>query len=317
MVRRAVIPAAWGLDALLRSLPEKVSRAAGAFLSNVAYRPLGIRRRVVEEQLAASFPDVGSTWIQETARGCYRHFGGELATVLANPSRIERNLAKISDLDDAAGMLERAMTLDGGAVIVTGHIGNFWLAAAYAAWLGFPTTTIAQRQHSLTAISDRRFAAMQERMELEIVYRDSHSRRLIQALHDGRILVLVADQHTRRGSAPVEFFGRPAWTTLGPARLCLGARVPLFLAANLCDGEEYHFRFEKIHGGEVDDGETNQLALTRRWVLALERYVQDHPEQYFWFHRRWKGVRAAKAWTNEHLHAMVRDNLDQGSALRS
>ena len=317
MVERAAVPAASSLDALLRTVPEQVSRAMGSFLSDAAYRPLGIRRQVVEGQLAASFPDVDPTWIQETARSCYRHFGGELATVLANPSRIERNLAKIADLDDAAAMLEGAMTLDGGAVIVTGHIGNFWLAAAYAAWIGFPTTTVAQRHHSLTAISDRRFAIMQERMGLELIYRDSHPRRLVQALHSGRVLVLVADQHTRHGSAPVEFLGRPAWTTLGPARLCLGARVPLFLAVNLREGEGYHFRFEKIHDGEVVDGKTDPLTITRRWVLALERYVRDYPEQYFWFHRRWKGTCAAKAWTNEQSHAMVRDNPDRGSALRS
>ena len=314
---RTVVPAVWCLDALLRSVPEQLSRTTGSLLSDVAYWPLGIRRRVVEEQLAASFPGMDPKWVQEITRSCYRHFGRELATVLANPSRIERNLAKIADHDDAAAMLERAITLNGGAVIVTGHIGNFWLAAAYAAWIGFPTTTVAQRQRSLTAISDRRFTTMQERMGLELIYRDSHPRRLVQALHNGRVLVLVADQHTRRGSAPVEFLGRHAWTTLGPARLCLGARVPLFLAVNLRDGEGYHLRFEKIYDGDVTDEGIDQLALTRRWILALERYVRDHPEQYFWFHRRWKGACAAEAWTNEQLHAMVRDNPDRGSVLRS
>ena len=301
IIERAVVPAAWSLDACFRTLPEWASRAVGRSFGDAAYRPLGIRRQVVEAQLAASFPGADSEWIQETARTCYRHFGEELATVLANPSRIERSLDMVADPDDAAAMLEGAITSYGGAIVVTGHLGNFWLAAAYGAWVGLPTTTVAQRQHLLSAVSDRRLAAMQDRMGLQFIYRDEHPRRLIRALHEGRILVLVADQHTRRGSVPVEFLGRPAWTTLGPARLCLGARVPLFFAVNLREGEGYIFRFERIYGGATDDGETDQVALTHRWMSALERHVRDRPEQYFWFHRRWKGAHAAEVWRNRSL----------------
>jgi len=28
--------------------------------------------------------------------------------------------------------------------------------------------------------------------------------------------------------------------------------------------------------------------MTERFTAALERMIREHPEQYFWLHRRWK-----------------------------
>ena len=40
--------------------------------------------------------------------------------------------------------------------------------------------------------------------------------------------------------------------------------------------------------GTVGPGPTTNHAFVRRWVGRLEYQVRRHPEQYFWFHRRWK-----------------------------
>ena len=35
-------------------------------------------------------------------------------------------------------------------------------------------------------------------------------------------------------------------------------------------------------------------AITARYTAGLERLIREHPEQYFWLHRRWKHQPAAK-----------------------
>ncbi len=35
-------------------------------------------------------------------------------------------------------------------------------------------------------------------------------------------------------------------------------------------------------------GDDQEVEFTRRWVAHLEALIRLHPEQYFWFHRRWK-----------------------------
>jgi KDO2-lipid IV(A) lauroyltransferase len=47
----------------------------GALLGTVGYRPLGVRRRVVERQLAAAFPELSPAEVQRTARAAYEHLG--------------------------------------------------------------------------------------------------------------------------------------------------------------------------------------------------------------------------------------------------
>ena len=119
--------------------------------------------------------------------------------------------------------------------------------------------------------------------------RDAAARPALDALRSGRLLALVADQHTRLGSAPIDFLGRPAWTSLAPARLCLAADVPLFFAALVRDPSGYRIVHEEIDGRRSGAG-ADPVEVTKGWVRVLEREIEQRPEQYFWFHRRWKRV---------------------------
>lgn len=131
---------------------------------------------------------------------------------------------------------------------------------------------------------------MRARLGFEVAYDDTSPRSLIRRLRSGHVLALVADQHPPRGGERLDFLGRPAWTTVGPARLCQTADVPLFFAALLRDGNGYQTVFEEIEPAS-DDGGDAPIALTRKWLRVLEGGVRARPEQYFWFHRRWKPAR--------------------------
>src|SRR5256885_14349729 len=47
----------------------------GEQLGALGYRPLGIRKRVVERQIAAAFPDLDHDAVVELARESYAHLG--------------------------------------------------------------------------------------------------------------------------------------------------------------------------------------------------------------------------------------------------
>lgn len=244
---------------------------------------LRYRREVVERQLAESFPDADPTWIDATTRRCYRHFGQELAVLAGGAVSVTEAIERIDDETDSRRRIRDAVEAHGGAIVVTGHLGNWELGGARIASFGLPTTAVARRQSGRV---DRRLAAMRDRLGFDVAYDDATPRTLVRALRSGRVLALVADQHRPQGGVQLDFMGRPAWTTLGPARLCLTADVPLFFAALLRDGRRYRTVFEKIDRGT---GEMEPaVEITRRWLAVLERGVKDKPAQYFWFHRRWK-----------------------------
>ncbi len=291
----------------LRTVPEPAALAAGRALGTLCRDPLRLRHRVVDSQLAASFPAAPPHWVRDTARACYRHFGQEAALLMGGPPRIERSLSRVVDEAGLGPRLHAAIAERGGAVVVAGHLGNWELGGAAVRALGVRVTAVVQRQRGAFG---RRLRDLRARLGLDVLDRDAAAWQALDALRSGRILALAADQHTRRGSAPIDFLGRPAWTSLAPARLCLAADVPLFFAALVRDPSGYRIVHEEIDVARSRDGSRSTggrstggrsgggrsgaggdpLEVTKGWVRVLEREIERRPEQYFWFHRRWKRV---------------------------
>ena len=119
----------------------------------------------------------------------------------------------------------------------------------------------------------------------------------------GRTVVLIADQDARRRGLAVTFLGQAASTFRGPARLALRTGAPLVFASLVRDGDTYRITAETVREGAEARGASAareaELELTRRWVAALEGRVREAPEQYFWFHRRWKSGAAVARVRNE------------------
>ena len=115
-------------------------------------------------------------------------------------------------------------------------------------------------------------------------------REALRCLRRGELLGVVADQHQAEGGIVVNFFGRPAATALGPARIAArtGAPVlPLFVVRQ----EDDTFRMyveppvELVDTGDRD-GDVHET--TQRLQSALEAGIRRNPDQWFWVHRRWK-----------------------------
>jgi KDO2-lipid IV(A) lauroyltransferase len=187
--------------------------------------------------------------------------------------------------------------------VVTGHLGNWELAGAVLAGLGFGVSAVVKRQGNRRV--HRRLERLRRGLGVEPVPMAVAGRRIPGALSEGRVVALVADQDAGRKGVFVPFLGRPASTFRGPARLALEHRVPLVFGALVREAGRY--RALARHVWSPDEGETASGAgrgpadpgvpgpgrpgedeLTGAWVAELERAVRERPGQYFWFHRRWK-----------------------------
>ncbi len=59
----------------LGALPWRQATAVGARLGRLGYAPVGIRRDVVERQIAAAFPELPAERVREIARASYESLG--------------------------------------------------------------------------------------------------------------------------------------------------------------------------------------------------------------------------------------------------
>jgi KDO2-lipid IV(A) lauroyltransferase len=91
------------------------------------------------------------------------------------------------------------------------------------------------------------------------------------------------DQHVSDG-ADLTFFGHPARTTLSAAEMALKYNALVLPVFGVRQPDGYGFR--AIIQDEIPHGSAEDMAQAMN--DALEAMVRQHPEQWFWVHRRWK-----------------------------
>jgi Kdo2-lipid IVA lauroyltransferase/acyltransferase len=258
----------------------------GAALGRFGYRPLGIRRRLVEAQIRASFPERDDAWVRRTARACFEHLGRETAALLRmsrlTPDEMIARTEVINlELGDAAVRASR------GVVVVAGHLGNWEMGAAMMAARGYAVSAVVARQRN--PLFDEWIVSMRERMGVKVIERSRASREALRALRRGNIVAFVADQNAGPGGVFVPFFGRLASTHRGPALMAVRTGAPLLLAVPIrCGEDRYCMRLEAVDVDRAGELEDVVHRLTAAFTARLEAAIRATPEQYLWLHRRWK-----------------------------
>jgi Kdo2-lipid IVA lauroyltransferase/acyltransferase len=276
------------LEAAVSALPERGADAAGRRLGRLAYA-LRLRRGVVEDNLRRAFPGADEAWIGRVARASYEHLGREAASML-RLARLDRAaVIERTDTREDWPRLEAALAGGRGVLLVTGHYGNWEIAAASVAARGVPIAAIVRRQGN--PLFDARLDETRRRLGVETISQRDAPSRVPRLLRQNAVVGIVGDQDARRAGVFVPFFGRPASTHRGPALFSLRFGAPAFACvARRLPGEEVRYR---VSGAAVEiersgDIERDVVALTAALAARLEHEVRQAPEQYFWFHRRWK-----------------------------
>jgi KDO2-lipid IV(A) lauroyltransferase len=274
--------------AALSALRWRRASSLGGALGRLGYSPFGVRRRVVERQIAAAFPDWDAKRVAAVARGAYDHLGRLAVETALMPALGQSGVRDLVSRTAGWELLERACAEKRGAVLITGHFGNWELAGAYIAARGVPVDVIVRRMSN--PIFDRYLNQTRADLGMAVVYDAEAVRRTTRSLKEGRAVGFLADQGVLNlASTYVPFFGRPAKTPRGPAVFTLRYHVPtLFVAAVRQPDGRFHLSFENVPYEETGDRERDVDGIVASYTRILEGLVRETPEQYFWQHRRWK-----------------------------
>ena len=276
------------LVGILRAVPEALALRAGevvGWLAGVVFR---IRWATVMEHLRLAFPDREPAWHRSIARASYRHLGRETVATF----RLSRlDVAGIRERMEMVGFeaFDEAVAEGTGVVMLTGHFGNWEMAAASVVARGGPMDVIVQRQRN--PLFDADITENRERLGMVLVERRVALKRCLRTLRNGGIVGIAGDQNIRRGGVFVDFFGRPAATAKGAALFALRTGATLFAGtAKRLPGfpQRYRVGVRRIEIEPTGDLEEDVLRLTKAHTAYLEGQVREAPEQYFWHHRRWK-----------------------------
>ncbi|OFV87506.1 MAG: hypothetical protein A3J75_08750 [Acidobacteria bacterium RBG_16_68_9] len=183
-----------------------------------------------------------------------------------------------------------AALAEGGAIVITGHIGNWELLGACTALRGVPVAAIARRIYN-PRLNDL-IVGFRERHGVRTILRESphSSREILKVLRSRGILAMVIDQDTRAPSVSVPFFGRMARTPAAAAALALRRNlpvVPAFVQRRPGGGHRLTF-LPAIRIAPSGDRRRDVLQLTRRFNETLEARIRTNPAEWIWWHRRWR-----------------------------
>jgi KDO2-lipid IV(A) lauroyltransferase len=271
---------------LAGSLPIGMARGLGAGAGWGAYA-LGLRRAVSVENAERAL-GVTRGEARRIVRRSYRNLGRCLMEFAAFRRWSADDVRRMVDVEGLEH-LEAARRAGRGALCVTGHFGHWELAGASVCAHGLPMSFLVGEQTNARVndlMNDLRRA-----QGIGIITRTSALKKVLTTLRRNEFVALLADQDARRGGIVVEFLGRPASTVRGPALFAIRAGCPIIPLSIYREGSRHRAIFEApLYPDPARDEEANVLALTRAYTDALSRRIREHPEEYFWPHRRWKSA---------------------------
>ncbi|TVP55763.1 MAG: hypothetical protein EA351_09870 [Gemmatimonadales bacterium] len=277
-----------GIGALARLLPERLAQWVGSRLGWLAGSVLRIRRGTVEENLERAFPDWSRDRRVRAARAAYRHLGREAIVLLRLGAMSPGEVRERSEIRGES-LLRDALDEGKGVVLLAGHLGNWEFAGAALAARDVPLDVVGRKQSN--PLFDERVREMREGFGMRPIYRHAALRPVLKGVREGRVVALVADQNVRSGGVFVDFFGIPASAAKGPGVIPLRTGAPvMFMAVTRLPGWRARYRMEisPIAVAASGDTEADVLRVVAEFHRLLEDAVRRAPEQYFWFHRRWK-----------------------------
>jgi len=267
-----------------RRVPLRVGQRLGYALGTLAWLVLHRERRKALRNIAVAFPEWTEKERRTTIRQMFRHLGASLFEIMWLPNLTRESLPDTTTFEGFEPVLE-LLRSGHTAVVFSGHTGN-WEWLAYAAGLHAPLTVL-QRERPEGGITDF-ISAIRSQAGIGTIDRGSPGagRELIQAMRKPGLMAFLIDQSIRAESVQVPFFGRPALTPLGPAKLTIrtGAfAVPVFSYRRDDGGHAIRF-LEPLPTSRDDD----PIALTARMTSLIEEQIRKVPSQWVWMHDRWR-----------------------------
>jgi Kdo2-lipid IVA lauroyltransferase/acyltransferase len=253
--------------------------------------PLSPAHRIGKSNLRAAFPEQDSDWIEATLRGAWENLGrvaGEYVHLgsLWDYDVQHPNTGRI--ISDDAALFSQLQNDGQPALCFAAHLGNWELPAVMAAAHDMPSAVL-YRMPNNKAVAREIIRIRAPLMGRLIRSRAQAPLEMAAALERGEHLGMLVDQHFTRG-VDVTFFGRRCKANSSIARLArqfecpvVGIRVIRLADHRFRIAAEGPFDLPRDAQGRIDVPQSTQLITS-----VIERWIREYPDQWLWFHRRWR-----------------------------
>jgi KDO2-lipid IV(A) lauroyltransferase len=273
--------------AWMQVLGWAASRQIGRALGMILYYALGRRRRTAMDNMLSAKIVSNAAQAEWLTRAMFQNLGMMAAEVALIPVISRRRSHAPYVRVEHKERVQDALALGKGVIISIGHLGN-WETGA----IGFCREVI--QLHSVYRPLDyppldRLIHRLRTAAGMALIANDEAVPRIVRVLKRGGAVALLTDQDARSEGIFIQFFGRPASTLPTPAVLSLRFGTPIVPVHVFRTATQIVVRADPMIRPEAFAQDPDpRKAITQEVARRGEKFIREHPAQWFWLHRRWK-----------------------------
>jgi len=260
----------------------------------LAYRFFNKRKSTAERNVGRAFPMLSNAERESIIKGCYRHWGEGFISTLKLWMISKRKVRSIVDAPGFDDYVLSAQKANEPILYFTGHFGSWEMAGRYAGGIGIGAASIYRIQKN--PLVNWFLTWIREYHHLQLINSWSGMSAFEDALRRYLAIAVVGDQFKGKNGLQIDFFDNPSSTPKGAAILTYKVKPHLVFLACTQHRGRYKIKIEEIpyEAPETLNDEWVQNII-QQLTSKLEVEIRRYPEQYFWFHRRWRDLDRAEA----------------------
>jgi KDO2-lipid IV(A) lauroyltransferase len=275
---------------VVRMMSRQSLFALSDHLAGVSYYLFrGFRRRSITNLGIALAERLDSASVRGNAPRSLRNFFRACVEIGVALESSDENCRKEIGVSGKAN-LDAALAKDKGVILLSAHLGNFFLVGPRLALEGYSISILVNQPR------DGQFAKLMDDYRSRVKQRTIHARPRLDALHElsrvlrhNEVVVIIADEYRKRDGIRVSLFGRKVLARRGPATLASRTGAVVVPACMVRQPDDtlrliIEPELELVRPGKAKaDIRENTLRITQ-W---LERTVSNHPDQWNWMNIHW------------------------------
>lgn len=270
---------------LICLLPHGAALAIGRMFGRIAFRFGGSRRAIVRRNVELCFPDLTPAECETLTHDHFQALGMSIVETGLGRWASDAHLHSITEMVGVEH-LQNAVEKGCGVILLSAHFTTMEISGRVLAHYCPPFDAV-YRENSSDFTTELLRSGRERAAESTIEKRDI--KKMVRSLRNGRVVWYAPDQsYNRKGSIVVDFFGVPTMHTTATsslARLGKAVTIPYF-PRRKTDGSYVLTLLPALENFPSED----PLDDTRRYIKVLEDHIRSCPEQYFWIHRKFKGL---------------------------
>ena len=267
------------LSKIFKYLPRKLSIQIGYTLGKLIYLIFPKRKLVAATNLKIAFPNLNQLELENLLKKTYCNFSIMATEFL----RQNMNSYKNVYIDYET---KKILESKSGIILMTAHFGN---------WELIPSTLSRIKKIAIVVKIQKNFGGdkfIQNQRKIngvELISMKDSKTKMLNAIIDGKILGLASDQNAKHKGTDSLFFNKQVSVPKGAGYFHFKTKIPIVVGFCIMNDDfSYNFKLKPLLvDKKIKDFDDICNMVNNEYSRILEEEIKLHPEQYFWFHKKW------------------------------